>query len=114
MGGTFGGAAHLSEVAVLLVTFASREEAIRVAETVLAERLAACVNVLGGCTSLFRWNGAIERSDETLALFKTPPVRARRLRERISAIHSYELPVIEQIDASATSAVAAWLAAETG
>jgi periplasmic divalent cation tolerance protein len=103
----------LSDIALLYVTFASREEAERVTETILAERLAACVNILPACTSVFRWQGAIERADEVPALFKTRPALARRLRERIGALHSYELPVIEGWPADAGERVLQWIRGET-
>lgn len=103
----------MSELAVLLVTFADTAEAERVAETVLAERLAACVNLLAPCTSLYRWEGAIARATEVPALFKTRPMLARRLRERIAALHGYDTPVIEAWTATTDATVAAWIASET-
>jgi periplasmic divalent cation tolerance protein len=104
----------VSDIALFHVTFANREEAERIAETVLAEKLAACVNILAPCTSIYRWQGQIERAEETPALFKTRPMLAERLRARIEALHSYELPVIETWTAAATSAVYGWIATETG
>lgn len=104
----------MSDVALLHATFADRAEAERVAEAVLAERLAACVNILAPCTSLYRWNGAIERGEEVPALFKTTPMLARRLRDRIAELHSYDLPVIETWPVAAGDRVAVWVADETG
>jgi periplasmic divalent cation tolerance protein len=102
----------VSDVALLWSTFADAGEAERVAETVLAERLAACVNILAPATSIYRWQGKTERGIEIPALFKTTPMLARRLRDRIAALHSYELPVIETWSASASDAVSGWVAAE--
>ena len=104
----------MTDIALLHATFASQAEAERVAETVLAERLAACVNIHAPCISIYRWRGAIERAEEVPALFKTTPILARRLRDRIAALHSYELPVIEAWPASANEAAASWIDAETG
>jgi periplasmic divalent cation tolerance protein len=104
----------VSEVALLWSTFADAAEAERVAETVLAERLAACVNILAPATSIYRWQGRTERGSEVPALFKTTPVLARRLHDRIAALHSYDLPVIETWPAGASDAVSSWIAAETG
>lgn len=104
----------MSDTALLHVTFASRADAERVAETVLAERLAACVNILAPCTSVYRWQGGIERGEEVPALFKTRPALALRLRERIAAIHGYALPVIETWPVEAGAAVARWIGEETG
>ena len=104
----------MSDTALLYVACADRAEAERIAETVLVERLAACVNILAPCHSLYRWNGAIERGDEVPALFKTTPMLARRLRDRIAALHSYDLPVIEMWPVAAGDRVAAWVVDETG
>jgi periplasmic divalent cation tolerance protein len=104
----------MSDIALLFSTFPSRVEAERVAETVLTERLAACVNILGPCHSIYRWQGAVERGDEVPALFKTAPQLAGQLRDRIAALHPYALPIIEAWPVSAAAAVSDWVAAETG
>ncbi len=104
----------MSDVALLWSTFADAEEAERVAETVLTEKLAACVNILAPCTAIYRWQGKVERGSEVPALFKTRPMLARRLRDRIAALHSYDLPVIETWTAESSEAVSGWIAVETG
>ena len=104
----------MSDVALLYSTFPGRPAAERVAETVLAERLAACVNILGPSTAIYRWEGAIEHSEEVPALFKTTPELAGRLRARIEALHPYDLPVVEAWPAAAAAAVSRWMSAETG
>lgn len=103
----------MSEIALLWVTFADADEADRIAEAVLAEQLAACVNILAPATSVYRWHGKTERNAEVPALFKTSTIRARRLRDRIVELHSYDLPVIESWQADASAAVSDWVAAET-
>jgi periplasmic divalent cation tolerance protein len=103
----------LSSLTLVHVTFATRSDAERVAEAVLAEKLAACVNILAPCTSLYRWHGATERAEEVPALFKTRPMLTQRLRERIAALHPYELPVIESWEAVTTPAALAWIDSET-
>lgn len=103
----------MSDTALLYVTFPSAAEAERVAEAVLNEKLAACVNILAPCASIYRWEGKIEHADEVPALFKTRPMLARRLRERIAALHSYDLPVIEAWPVEAGDAVTGWIARET-
>lgn len=104
----------MSDIALLYVTFPSRGDAETVAETVLAERLAACVNILAPCTSIYRWQGKVERGEEVPALFKTMPQCAQQLRARIEALHPYELPVVEVWPVSAGGKVGDWIAAETG
>lgn len=103
----------MNDSTLLYATFPDATEAERVAEAVLGEQLAACVNILAPCTSIYRWYGRIERNGEVPALFKTRPMLARRLRERIVALHSYDLPVIEEWPVSAGEAVTGWIARET-
>jgi periplasmic divalent cation tolerance protein len=103
----------MSEIAVLHATFGTRTDAEQVAEAVLAERLAACVNILSPCTSIYRWRGVVERAEEIPALFKTTAELADQLRTRIETLHAYELPVVETWPASAAVAVAGWIGAET-
>ncbi|NML05916.1 divalent-cation tolerance protein CutA [Sphingomonas sp. G-3-2-10] len=104
----------MSDIALLWSTFANRAEAERIAETVVTERLAACANILGACTSIYRWDGKVERGEEVPALFKTTPQLATALRARIAELHSYDLPVIEAWPAAASEAVTGWIARETG
>jgi periplasmic divalent cation tolerance protein len=95
--------------------FASDEEAGRIARILVEERLAACVNILGACRSIYRWEGRIEEAIETGALFKTAADKAEALIGRLSALHSYELPAatVWPISAS-TPGYAKWVLDETG
>lgn len=104
----------MSDVALLYVTFPSRGDAETVAQTVLAERLAACVNILAPCASIYRWQGKVERGEEVPALFKTMPQLAQRLRARIEALHPYDLPVVEAWPAGVGDKIGGRIAAETG
>ena len=83
----------MSVVSVYAV-FANGEEAERIGRQMVEERLAACVNVLGGCRSIYRWQGAVESADEVPAIFKTSEARAEALMTRIAGLHSYEVPCI--------------------
>jgi periplasmic divalent cation tolerance protein len=104
----------MSDIALLYVTFPDGAEAERIAGIALAERLAACVNILAPCTALYRWQGEIERGNEVPALFKTTSQLAATLRARIEALHPYDLPVVETWPVAAAAAVSDWIAAETG
>jgi periplasmic divalent cation tolerance protein len=73
-------------------TFADEEEARRIGRMVVEEGLAACVNVLGTCHSIYRWQGAVEEADEVAAIFKTAAARAEALVERVGELHSYSVP----------------------
>ena len=74
--------------------FADEEEARRIGRLAVEERLAACVNILGPCHSIYRWRGAVEEADEVAALFKTGADRAEALIARIAELHSYDVPAI--------------------
>lgn len=103
----------MSDTALLYATFPNAHAAEQVAAAVLAERLAACVNILAPCVSLYRWQGQVERAEEVPALFKTRPDCAEPLRARIAALHPYDLPVIECWPVAAGNAAAGWIAEET-
>jgi periplasmic divalent cation tolerance protein len=104
----------VSDIALLHCTFATRADAESVADAVIAERLAACVNILAPCISIYRWQGAVERGEEIPALFKTSPQLVDRLRSRIESLHPYDLPAIEAWPVAAGAKVSGWVSAETG
>ena len=64
------------------------------ARTLVDERLAACVSLLGEATSIYRWQGAVETAQEVPLLIKTTTTRWPALRDRIAALHPYEVPEI--------------------
>ncbi len=66
----------------------------RIAEALVEERLAACVNLLPGITSIYRWNGAVQRDPEVLALIKTTSERVAALTVRLRELHPYAIPEI--------------------
>src|SRR5580700_1896566 len=91
----------MTNAVVGLVTCSSRAEARRVARAVLAKKLAACVNIVGGLESHYWWRGKIESARECLLLIKTTRARMVGVTSAVKAVHSYEvaevifLPVIE-------------------
>ena len=78
----------------LYAIFANSEEAERIGRQVVDERLAACINILGPCHSIYRWQGAVETANEVPAILKTTSALADQLVARIAALHSYALPCI--------------------
>lgn len=78
----------------VFAVFADPAEAQQIGMTIVEEKLAACVNILGPCRSIYRWEGAIETATETPALFKTTLDKADALIARVSELHSYEVPAI--------------------
>ena len=90
-------------------------EAERIAEALVAERLAACVNILGGVRSVYRWQGAVERADEIAMIAKTTESLFDKLATRVRALHSYATPAIVAWPIVAgDAAYLDWIAAETG
>lgn len=83
----------MSVVSVYAI-FAGAEEAERIGRQMVEERLAACVNILSPCRSIYRWQGEIEACDEVPAIFKTSDLQADALVARIAALHSYDVPCI--------------------
>ena len=79
---------------IVLCTAGSEQEAVRIADSLVEARLAACVNILPGIRSVYRWEGKVERAGETLLLIKTTGTVFPRLRARILELHSYEVPEI--------------------
>ena len=81
-------------VITVYAVFADPAEAQRIGMTIVEERLAACINILAPCRSIYRWEGAIETATETPALFKTTLVKADALIARVTELHSYLNPAI--------------------
>ncbi|OHX14968.1 cation tolerance protein [Chromobacterium sphagni] len=66
----------------------------QIAATLVAEQLAACVNILPPCRSVYRWQGAVEQAEETPLLIKTRRDAYPRLESRLAQLHPYEVPEI--------------------
>jgi periplasmic divalent cation tolerance protein len=99
---------------VVLCTCPDDAVADRIAGALVEERLAACVNRLPGVASTYRWKGEVQRDSECLLLIKTTIERFDALRERIVALHPYELPEVIAVDiARGLPAYLHWIASET-
>lgn len=79
---------------LVLCTCPEGETASELARALVEERLAACVNILPGIASVYRWQGAIETSREALLLVKTERAAYARLESRLRERHPYEVPEI--------------------
>jgi len=85
-----------------------------IAEALVTEHLAACVNRIAGIASTFRWQGQVQHDTEQLLIIKTTRERFQALRERILALHPYELPEVLAVDiAGAHGPFLEWIAAST-
>lgn len=95
---------------------APRDTASDLAESLVEQRLAACVNMVE-CSSVFRWEGDVVSEEEVILLAKTTDERYTELRERVQEEHPYEVPCIERFDEDEVlPAFASWReqAIETG
>ena len=84
----------MSERLVVLMTAGSQEEAEKIANALVKEMLAACVNVLPGVTSVYRWEGKVQHDQEWLLVAKTTRQVLDDLVRRVQALHSYDLPEV--------------------
>jgi periplasmic divalent cation tolerance protein len=78
----------------VFVTCESKEQGERIAETLVGEKLAACVNVVPGVRSCYVWEAKLTWSEEVLLMIKTTLGRFQQLKDRVRQEHSYELPEI--------------------
>ncbi len=91
---------RMSNKILVFCSAPSLENATSLAQTVVEEKLAACVNILPGVTSIYRWEGAVESSTEVLLLIKTREELFELLRARIVEQHPYELPEVIAVSIS--------------
>ncbi|MCA8995626.1 MAG: divalent-cation tolerance protein CutA [Planctomycetaceae bacterium] len=82
------------DLAIIYVTAPSSEEALRISQALLNEKLIACANILNGMTSVYEWQGEVHQDSEVVLLLKTHPTRIREVTERVLALHSYETPCV--------------------
>ena len=102
------------DVVALLVTARDAECGRRIARALVEERLAACVNVLPGVHSFYRWKGSVEEADEVMLVAKTRAERAAALAARVRALHPYELPEVVALPVTDGSrAYLRWVVAES-
>jgi periplasmic divalent cation tolerance protein len=101
--------------ALLVITnLPERAAAERLAQSLVAKHLAACVNVLAPCRSVYRWKGEVQHDEEHPMLIKTTYERYPELEAEIRALHPYELPEIIAIPIErGLTGYLAWVAAET-
>jgi periplasmic divalent cation tolerance protein len=84
----------MTDKMIVFVTCESKEQAEKIAQTAVGEKLAACVNVLSGVRSCYVWDGKLTWSDEVLLLIKTTRGRFGQLQDRIRKLHTYTVPEI--------------------
>jgi periplasmic divalent cation tolerance protein len=82
---------------LIYVTASSNEEAVKIGECVVEEKLAACANIFGSTTSIFHWEGKLDKSQEIAMILKTSTDNVPALMERIKGLHSYDCPCIVSV-----------------
>ena len=98
----------MSEVLLVVTNLPDRATAERIADTLVTEGMAACINILAACTSVYRWEGKLNHTEEVPLLIKTTRAAYPRLQNRLQELHPYELP--ELIAVPVTTGLPAYLA----
>ncbi len=103
-----------AETLLVLTNLPDADSAKQVARQLVEQRLAACVNILPACTSVYRWNDAVESATEVPVLIKTTLARYPALQAALTELHPYELPEIIAVHLhEGLPAYLAWVGAET-
>jgi periplasmic divalent cation tolerance protein len=98
----------------VLTTMDTREAALSLARSAVDERMAACVQVIGPITSVYRWEGRTNEDQEFLCLLKVPSGRLERLIQFVKARHPYDTPEITAVESSfVDERYLAWADSET-
>lgn len=103
-----------ADAVMVITSLPDRDSALRMAEFLVEKRLAACVSVLAACTSVYRWQGAIETAQEVPLLIKTRGALYPEIEAAIRETHPYELPEIIAVTVNqGLPGYLEWVAAET-
>lgn len=99
---------------LVYMTARDHRQARRIGSTLIRERLAACVNILGATTSLYRWEGVVRQDREIALLAKTTRPRWKALLKRVKELHPYDVPCVVALPIrDGNPEFLCWLAAET-
>lgn len=79
---------------VIFITTANKPEAEKIATALVDKKLVACVNIVAGVTSLFWWEGKVDRADEVLIIAKSAKEKFAEISSCVKALHSYDVPEI--------------------
>ncbi|MBB5518725.1 divalent-cation tolerance protein CutA [Amphiplicatus metriothermophilus] len=107
----------MTSIIFLYATAPDFETARKIAAALVEKKFAACVNILGGSTSIYRWRGAVETAEEITFIVKTHEGAASSARDLILRLHPYETPCVAalRVDPGASNAAFLdWIRAESG
>ncbi len=101
-------------ITLVYVTASSTDEAAAIGRTLVKERLCACANVLGGMTSFYWWEGAVQEDAEAALVLKTQTTKVDAVIQRVKALHSYACPCVVALPIErGNPAFLQWVADET-
>jgi periplasmic divalent cation tolerance protein len=104
----------MNDVRLVFCTFPSIESARQIGTALVEKQLAACVNLIPGVESIYRWQGTLEDEIETLAIFKTTGKVYPAFAKSLAELHPFEVPEIVAVEPAAVAETyAAWVSAET-
>ena len=104
----------MPDICFVYVTVSGKEEALKIADAVVSERLAACANVIDNMTSVYWWEDQLERDNEAVLILKTTETLFSKLEKRVKELHSYSCPCISALPiANVSKEYAAWIVGET-
>ena len=105
----------MDEALLVYTTFPDEETALGVAEALVEEKLAACVNLIPGMRSVYAWKGEVERGAEVVGIVKTRAGLKEKVRAALKERHPYETPIVLFIPVGGGDAgTLEWLLSETG
>ncbi len=84
----------LTNYVIAYITVKDKSQSLSIGRTLIEERLAACVNVIGNMTSIYRWEGEINEDDEAVLIAKTTSEKIEALTERVKQLHTYACPCV--------------------
>jgi periplasmic divalent cation tolerance protein len=104
----------MKNICIMYVPVSNRKEGMRIAETLIGEKLAACANIYPGVTSIYRWENKICRETEHVLFMKTRKALFAKAMRRVKELHSYKCPCITAIPVTgANKEYVEWIMAET-
>jgi len=104
----------MTEYVVIFVTVASQQDGERIAERLVGEHLAACVNIVGPMRSIYYWDGQVQRDQELLLIIKTRAALFGEIEAQVKHLHPYQTPEIIALPIRAgADAYLSWLASAT-
>jgi periplasmic divalent cation tolerance protein len=103
------------QILLVLVTVPDAETGVRIGRILVEEHLAACVNLVPGLRSIYRWQGQLQDDNEALCLIKSRSTLYDRLRQRVEELHPYQVPeVIGVVPDAGNSPYLRWIWEATG